>query len=158
MKSLATAGEALVRLTHNLSAVLLALATILVFIQVVTRFILGDAAVWSEVLARGIIIWSTFLVAGAAFRTGTMIPIDFLRSLLPPALQVWVVRLVMVLTLLFLGVLIWYGWAMAERVQNQRVAMLNVSMSVFYYALPVGALCAIPGVLLRYAQAERGEL
>ncbi|WP_116130744.1 TRAP transporter small permease [Tropicimonas sp. IMCC34043] len=157
MKTLTAAGESVVRLTHNMSALLLAIATLLVFIQVVTRFLLGDAAVWSEILARGIIIWSTFLVAGAAFRTGTMIPIDFLRALLPPRLQLWVIRLVMLLTLIFLGVLVWYGIAMAERVQNQRVAMLNVSMSVFYYAIPIGALFAIPGVLLRYADAERGE-
>ncbi|OJY35219.1 MAG: TRAP transporter small permease protein [Rhodobacterales bacterium 65-51] len=158
LKAFTSAGEAAVRLTHNAAALLLAIATLLVFVQVVTRFVLGDAAVWSELVARGAIIWSTFLVAGAAFRAGTMIPIDFIRSLLPAPIQLWVVRLVTLLTLIFLGVLVWYGILMAGRAQGQRVAMLDVSMAVFYAAIPFGALCAIPGVLLRHRDAERGSL
>jgi len=150
--------EAIVRLAHNLAASLLALATVLVFIQVVTRFVLGDAAVWSEITARGVIIWSTFLVIAAGFRLGLMIPIDFVRSLLPARGQLWVLRLVTFLTLVFLGVLVWQGWAMTERVLNQRVAMLGVSMSYFYAALPVGALMAIPGVVLRQLEMERTSI
>lgn len=149
------AGEALIRLAHNLAAALLALATALVFFQVVTRFLLGDAAVWSEVTARGVIIWSTFLVAGAGFRLGAMIPIDFLREKLPARGQMLVLRLVTLLTLVFLGVLVWQGLAMTERVASQRIAMLGFSMSYFYAALPAGALMAIPGVLLRQLQMER---
>lgn len=151
-------GERVTRLSHNLAALLLAVATGLIFVQVVTRFVLGDAAAWTEVLARGIIIWSTMLVAGAGFRLGAMIPIEFLRNLLPPRMQLWVIRLVTLLTLILLAVLIWQGWAMAERVQNQRVAMLGGSMSYFYAAIPVGALLAIPGVLLRHFDFERGRI
>lgn len=155
MKRVEAAGEAIVQLAHNLAALLLAIATGLVFFQVITRFFVGHAAAWSEILARGLIVWSTLLVASAGFRLGAMIPIDFLRSLLPPAWQIQVIRLVTILTLVLLGVLVWQGWAMAERVQTQRVAMLGVSMSLFYAAIPVGALMAIPGVLLRHLDHER---
>lgn len=155
MKHVEALGEVIVRLAHNLAALLLAVATGLVFFQVVTRFGLGHSAGWSEILARGLIIWSTLLVAAAAFRLGAMIPIDFLRGLLPLHLQIWVIRLVTVLTLTLLVVLVWQGWAMTVRVQAQRVAMLNTSMSWFYAAIPVGALMAIPGVLLRLLEQER---
>ncbi|REC95064.1 TRAP transporter small permease [Kushneria indalinina] len=155
MHLLERVGEGVVRLAHNLAAALLALATALVFFQVVTRFLLGDAAVWSEVTARGVIIWSTFLVAAAGFRLGAMIPIDFLREQLPAKGQIWVLRVVTLLTLVFLGVLIQQGWAMTERVSSQRIAMLGFSMSYFYAALPAGGLMAIPGVLLRHLQMER---
>ncbi len=157
MTAIKLTAEWFVRLMHNLAAILLALAVILVFVQVVTRFLLGDAAVWTEVLARGLIIWSTFLVAGAAFRFGTMIPIDFVRSLLPPTPQMWMTRLVTLLSLAFLIVLLWYGLSMAHRVINQRVAMLDISMSVFYLAIPVGAFFAIPGLLLRHFELERED-
>lgn len=155
MPRLERVGETVTRLSHNLAALLLAAATALIFIQVITRFILGDAAVWSEVLARGLIIWSTMLVAGAGFRLGAMIPIEFLRTLLPPVYQLWVARLVTLLSLVFLAVLVWQGWAMAERVQTQRVAMIGVSMSWFYAAIPLGALMAIPGLMLRHLDHER---
>ena len=150
-------AEWFVRLMHNLAAILLAFAVILVFVQVVTRFLLGDAAVWTEVLARGLIIWSTFLVAGAAFRLGTMIPIDFVRSLLPPRPKIWMTRLVTSLCLLFLLVLFWYGMAMTQRVLHQQIAMLEISMSAFYLAIPLGALFAIPGLILRHFEIERDE-
>lgn len=155
MKHVEALAEVVVRLAHNLAALLLAVATGLVFFQVVTRFGLGHAAGWSEILARGLIIWSTLLVAAAGFRLGAMIPIDFIRSLLPPCAQIWVIRLVTVLTLILLGVLIWQGWSMTLRVQAQRVAMMGVSMSWFYAAIPLGALMAVPGVLLRHLDQER---
>lgn len=155
MKHVEVLGEAIVRLAHNLAALMLAVATGLVFFQVVTRFGLGHAAGWSEILARGLIIWSTLLVAAAAFRLGAMIPIDFIRGLLPPRWQIQVIRLVTLLTLVLLVVLVWQGWAMTLRVQSQRVAMLGTSMSLLYAAIPVGALMAIPGVLLRHVEQER---
>lgn len=143
-------GEGLTRLTHSIAAALLAIATALVFWQVVTRFLIGDAAAWSEVLARGVIIWMVFLVAGAAFRLGAMIPLEFLRSVLPPNLRKVVMVVVTGLTLLALGVLAWYGLQMTIRVSSQNIAMLNQPMSWFYAAIPVGAVLAIPGVLLAY--------
>lgn len=65
------------------------------------------------------------------------------------------IRLVTLLTLILLAVLVWQGWSMTLRVQAQRVAMLGTSMSWFYAAIPLGALMAIPGVLLRHVEQER---
>ncbi|MBO0903533.1 TRAP transporter small permease [Jiella sonneratiae] len=144
------AAERLIALTHNLAAVLLAVAALLVFWQVVTRFLLGDAAAWSEVLARGVVIWMVFLVAGAGFRLSAMIPLEFVRSVLPDTLQRVVGFVVMALILVFLGVLIWFGTAMAIRVSTQQVAMLGVPISWFYAAIPLGAALAVPGVLLEF--------
>jgi TRAP-type C4-dicarboxylate transport system permease small subunit len=150
MKTLKSVSEGLVTLTHNIAAILLATATALIFWQVVTRFILGDAAAWSEVLARGVVIWMVFLVAGAAFRLGAMIPLEFLRSVLPPNARRLVMIAVTGLTLLALAVLVWYGIQMTIRVRTQQIAMLNLPMSWFYSAIPIGALLAIPGVLLAH--------
>ena len=147
---LKSVGEALTSLTHNLAAALLALATALVFWQVVTRFLVGDAAAWTEVLARGVVVWMVFLAAGAAFRLGAMIPLEFLRNVLPPDWRRIVMLVVTGLTLLTLGVLAWYGVQMTIRVSTQRIAMLDLPMSWFYAAIPVGALLAVPGVLLAH--------
>ena len=147
---LTAAAEGLIRVTHNLAALLLALATALVFWQVITRFILGDAAAWSEVLARGVVIWMVFLVAGAGFRLSAMIPLEFVRSVLPDRIQRGVSLVVLLLILVFLGVLGWYGTLMAMRVSGQQVAMLNIPIAWFYAALPVGAVLAVPGAILEF--------
>ena len=155
MRNLASISEMLIRSTHNLSAVLLALASILVFYQVITRFVFGDAAAWSEILARAVIIWTVFLVSGAAFRLGRMIPIDAVRNMIPRRMQIWVIRLVTIASLLVLGVLVWFGVKMVVHVASQQVAMLNISASWFYAAMPIGAALAVPGVLLALADSER---
>lgn len=142
------AAEWLMSLTHNLAALLLAIASVMVIWQVFTRFVLGSASGWSEVASRATIIWMVFIAAGVAFRTGAMISLEFIRSVLPQGARRAVMWLVAALTLLFLGVLGWYGLQMTLRVQNQKVAMLGVSMSWLYAAIPTGCLIAVPGVIL----------
>lgn len=154
MNTVARQSDRFVSLIHNLSAILLAVASVLVFYQVITRFIIGDSATWTEVLARAVIIWTVFLVCGPAIRLGRMIPIDVLRAMLPPHLQIWLVRLVFGATLVVLGVLIWFGYKMTLRVTDQQVAMLGFSVAWFYAALPIGSALALPGVLLALLDAE----
>jgi len=65
MNFLIKLSDAIVRITHYLAAAMLAVAALLVFYQVLTRFLLNDAAVWSEVLARAVIVWGVFLIMGS---------------------------------------------------------------------------------------------
>lgn len=155
MKKATEASDFIIRATHNAAAILLAIAAILVFYQVFTRFVLGDSAAWSEVLARAVIIWSVFLVLGPAIRLGKMIPIDAIRAFFSPEKQIWLIRLVTIATTLVLLVIVWFGYKMTLRVTHQQVAMLNVSVAWFYAALPIGSLLALPGVLLALLDAEK---
>lgn len=150
MKTLTRLSDAFVGLIHNLSALLLAVASVLVFYQVITRFVIGHSATWTEVLARAVIIWMVFPVCGPAIRLGRMIPIDVIREALPSRLQVWVIRVVTALIAIFLIVLIWYGYKMTLRVVDQNVSMINVSTAWFYAALP--------GLFLSHLEAEQGHL
>lgn len=158
MNLLIKASELIIRITHSLAAAMLAVAVFLVFYQVLTRFILNDAAVWSEVLARAVIVWGVFLIMGPAIRSGKMIPIDVLRSLLRREKQIWIIRIVTVAIALFLCILTWYGYKMTLRVVNQQVAMLDVSVAWFYSAIPIGALLALPGLFLAHLDAERDHI
>jgi len=157
MNFLIKASEIIIRMTHYVAAAMIAVAALLVFYQVLTRFILNDAAVWSEVLARAVIVWGVFLIMGPAIRYGKMIPIDVLRALLPQDKQIWIIRIVTAAIGLFLCVLVWYGYKMTLRVMNQQVAMLNVSVAWFYVSIPIGALLAIPGLFLAHLDAERSH-
>ena len=131
----------------NLSAALLAILTLLVFYQVITRFVFGAPSTWSEITARVLMVWMVYLSMSCVFREGSMITISFFVDLLPDAIGIWVKRAVLVVILLFLTVLIWYGWEMAMRVKGQNVAMLNISAYWLYISIPVGALLTIPAVI-----------
>ncbi len=156
--TLARVGEGIVSLTHNLAAILLAIATVLVSLQVVTRFVFNDPASWTEIVARGLVIWMVFMVAAAGFRYSAMIPLEFIRNVVPPAIKRGVMAVVFGLVLVFLAILIWYGTRMAIRVSGQQIAMLDIPMAWFYAAIPVGSLLAVPGVILAHFSPKEREL
>ncbi|MBS3668630.1 MULTISPECIES: TRAP transporter small permease [Halomonadaceae] len=147
-------AQGLIKLTHNLAAILLAIAVTLVSYQVFTRFILGDPAAWSEILARGLIIWSVFLVSAAAFWYGAMISIDLFLDRLPPRLRIYGQRLVCTAVLTLLAILVWQGYLITLRVSGQQIAMLEIPMSWFYAAIPTGCAVAIVAVVARQLCAE----
>ncbi|OYR12253.1 TRAP transporter small permease [Brucella thiophenivorans] len=148
MRRVVLAGEKFVSLTHNIAATLLAISAVLVFLQVVSRFGGGHSLAWTEIFARGTVIWMVFMAACAGFRLNAMIPLEFIRDVVPAPAKKAVLWAVFILTLIFLFVMSWYGTQMAMRVVNQKIAMIGISMAWFYAAIPVGCVCALPGVLL----------
>ncbi len=130
-----------------LSAVLLGLLAILVFYQVITRFVFGAPSTWSEITARIMMVWMVYLTMSCVFREGSMITIGFFVDLLPKTLNLWAKRLVTLIVLAFLGILIWYGWEMAVRVKSQNVSMVDISAFWLYISIPVGAVLSIPALL-----------
>ena len=149
-----TLAQGLIKLSHNLAALLLAIAVALVSYQVFTRFILGDPAAWSEILARGLIIWSVFLVSAAAFWYGAMISIDIFLDRLPPRLRIYGQRLVCTAVLTLLTILVWQGYLITLRVSRQQIAMLEIPMSWFYASIPTGCAIAIVAVITRQLCVE----
>ncbi|MBJ7539115.1 TRAP transporter small permease [Marinomonas transparens] len=131
----------------NVSAVLIGLIALLVFYQVITRFIFGSPSAWSEISARLMMVWMVYISMGCVFSRGSMITIRFFVEILPDSLGLWVKRGVTLVVLAFLAVLIWYGWEIATRVKNQNVSMLNISAFWLYISIPIGAVLTIPSLL-----------
>lgn len=137
------------RVALELSILALAVIVALTFYQVVTRFVFGHPSAWSEVAARSAMMWMVFLGLAAAFRQGAMIAVDFLLDVGPKPLRVVLIVLIGIASLAFLALLVWYGTAMAMRVQRQNLAGLEISIAWVYAALPAGAAFAVPGVIAR---------
>ena len=56
-----------------------------VFYQVFTRYVMNDAAGWTEEIARYLLVAVTFLGGAMAVRRGTHIQVDFVYRFLPNA-------------------------------------------------------------------------
>tara|TARA_R110001583_G_scaffold6499_6_gene32898 strand:+ start:14103 stop:14591 length:489 start_codon:yes stop_codon:yes gene_type:complete len=133
------------------TAILLLTAVFLTFYQVLTRFILNDPAPWSELLARGIIIWAVFMGLPYAIRHGELISIDIIKSIFPKHIYL-IKTFVQLVTLIVLLVLCYFGTEATIRVNHQAVALLNFSMSWLYVAIPLGSGLAVFSLLLRQAE------
>jgi TRAP-type C4-dicarboxylate transport system permease small subunit len=73
-----------------------------ILVQVVFRYVLGNALAWSEELARFLMLWMTGLMAPTAWRRGGFVAIEMLVLMLPRRLAA---LLALVLLALAMGIL-----------------------------------------------------
>jgi TRAP-type C4-dicarboxylate transport system permease small subunit len=138
--------------------VLLAAMVVIVFANVVMRYLLDTSVIWSEEVARHLMIWMTFVGSGLALRTGAQLGIETLQDALPPR-AARILRIALAVGMLLLFVLLaWYGVDYALRTRFQTSAALGISMLYVYIGMPVGcALMAIHLLLILRRYVERGE-
>ena len=159
MKTLFLAFEQ--RLTSviiHVACVLLAVASALGMFQVLTRFIFNEPSTWSEILIRIVIVWMVMFGVVAAFREGAQVSVDlmFRKS---GRFQRPLHFMITLVTVIFLGVLVWYGTDIAWRTRFQEIGGMEfLPMSVGYAALPVGALFGIIAVIANYLDPRIAEL
>jgi len=145
-------------LATALACAALAIAVVAGFWQVIARFATETPSIWSEALVRTALIWMAFLGLAAALRTGALVSIDVAHRHTRGALRRALEAAALACNLSLMGVLLWFGWIMAGRVQFQEMAGLEVSMSWGYAALPVGAAFAILGALGHFLDRRAEEL
>ena len=105
------------------------------------------------------IIWSVFLGLGAALRGGALLSVDLLyRITARTPYLVWLRGMITACTLLFLCIVVWYGWDVVYRVRFQNLAGLEISISWANAAIPVGAMFGILGVVANFVDPRRGEV
>lgn len=135
----------------NICAALLALQVAVVLWGVLTRYLLGNQAGWTEELARFLLIWISLLGAAYAVARRSHIAIQLLPDRLPAVRRKRLYRLIDALVLCFaFAVLVvgggYYVWLTFYL--GQRAPSLKVPVGVFYLAVPLS------GILISYFKAK----
>jgi TRAP-type C4-dicarboxylate transport system permease small subunit len=149
------------RVTHVvwlLAALLLALLACIGGYQVLIRFIWNQPSPWTEELIGRLFVWCVMLGVVAAFRQGALVSVDLMLRLSSGVFHRLVRRLILVVTLGFLAVLVWYGFDLAWRIRFQTFATLPLSIAWAYLALPVGALFSMLAVVANHLDPQNREL
>ncbi|MDO5090919.1 MAG: TRAP transporter small permease [Cardiobacteriaceae bacterium] len=118
-----------------------------VFIQFFTRYVLGDSTVWTEEIARYLLILLGFFASIMAVRRGSHIVVDYFRDQLPAHTAASLALATGLLTLAFHGVLAWLCWKLAGRTSGMMVS-IDMPKKVLYYAV----FAALLLLTLRQAQ------
>ncbi|SFM28387.1 TRAP transporter small permease [Salibacterium qingdaonense] len=145
------------------SAMLVALA-VLVFFQVVTRFVINFPLAWSEEISRYLMIYIVFLGSALAVRNREHIAIDFLFDLVSAATKKKLQFIVSIISTAFFIILCYYGTVLTFTVIGQVTPTLQFSIAWVYAAVPVGSLImALNGIanicryMVDYENAAGGE-
>jgi len=147
------------RLTWIVERVLIALSALIavvVFLQVVFRYLLRQPLFWSEELPRYLLIWMSFLAAALAQKSEAHINITLALAPLPPAWRRAVRILTNLIFLAFLAVLVYSGALVVGITASHRSTALQIPMAAVYLALPVGAVLMSIYLVLQIAQDLTG--
>jgi TRAP-type C4-dicarboxylate transport system permease small subunit len=112
---------------------------LIVWAQVVSRYVLNSSLPWTEEAARYLMIWGVLLGANLAFRKGYLISINIFSDRLATGVQ-RVLRVIRkLLSLVFTGILAYYGvhlCIMGARIESPA---MGIPYSWIFLAVPVGA-------------------
>ncbi len=123
------------------AGVLLVIMTVLVVIQIITRYAINQPTAWTEELVRYALIWTSFLAASYAFIERRHMALSFLRDRLPPPARRGVTIAVDVLVLLFAVLVLGVGGTMlALNSIGDLSALLGISRGAVYAIVPISGL------------------
>ena len=136
---------------------LLAAMAVLVFGNVVSRYLLNFSLIWIEELTRYMMVWVGFLGSGLVLRLGAHIAVEALQDALPRrAAQVLRALIALALGVTF-AAMTWLGVRYALFAWGQETPAMNWSTGAIYLAIPVGSalmLVHLAFIARRYVAAR----
>jgi TRAP-type C4-dicarboxylate transport system permease small subunit len=122
-----------------LAAFLLASMTILVFLQVLFRYVLNAPLDWSEELGSFAFVWMALLGASIGLKRNEHPRLDLIVNLFPPKMQKIIAGIYNLAILFFLAVLFIFGTRLTVTMKSQLTAAMGYSVSFVYAVLPISA-------------------
>lgn len=119
----------------------LAFSSLLLFVNVVLRYVFLMPISWAEEVSLYLLVWIVFVGASVAIRTRGHIAVDLLPMVLPAALRRVLMIFVGFVTLGFLAVFFYYSGLHTLRVYNsgQVTPVMQAPMWLTYFAMPFGS-------------------
>lgn len=131
-----------------LCIILLATITILVISQVFSRYVLHTPLTWSEELCRYLQAAMVMLGSSVLMREGGHLAIDVAVASLKPKPRFVVDVFVKLVTILFFGLVAYFGIGATANAARQTSAAMMVNMKYVYAVLPIGGgLTCMEGVI-----------
>lgn len=138
------------------SAALLVLMTVLVMVQIISRYALNQPTAWTEELVRYALIWTSFLAASYAFIERRHMALTLLRDRLPAGMRRAVRITVDILILLFAVLVLGIGGTMlALGAAGDLSALLGISRGAVYAIVPISGVAIGLAQIIVLTEGER---
>lgn len=111
----------------------------IVFLQFFTRYVLNDSLAWTEEIARYGLMWVTFIGGIMVTRRNSHIAVELLSNVMGPSLlRSALLAFVDLVKLVFLGLLAYFSVTITERMDMQRMTVVDLPMSYVYAGVALG--------------------
>lgn len=128
----------LIQVERAVSSLLLVGVFVAVMLQVVTRYVFNNPLVWTEEIARFLLVWLTFVAAGYVASRRLHIVVDLLVAKLGKVGTVIVDSFAVIAVLMVSGALSWAAFTVAQDANHLRAPASDLPLSVLYLAGFVG--------------------
>jgi len=114
--------------------------TIIIFLQVIFRYVLKQSLPWSEELARYMFIWITFVGGMVAARRGQHIGMEMAQDALPKFMKKYAKAFASLLTSGFFGVIFYFCIKVWPKMMMQTSPALGLPMAYPYLGIITGCI------------------
>jgi TRAP-type C4-dicarboxylate transport system permease small subunit len=134
---LAKVNESLCGAARNFAGLLLIAMLVIVIMQIVFRYVLNDSLIWTEELAKTMMVWTALLVAPWAYRAGANVRIEMFVNEMPPVVSKSLLLLLNLLVLWIVAVFLLESGGFWQRGLTVRADSLPIQVAWFYAVVPV---------------------
>ncbi|MFA5447387.1 MAG: TRAP transporter small permease [Sphaerochaeta sp.] len=130
--------------------VALSAMSIIIFIQVIFRYVLKASLPWSEEISRYLLVWTTFFGGAYGVRLGAHIGVEAFTMLLPKKYQRVLAILINVASIVLCVAILVFGIKIVQTQmrRGQLSPAMRLPMGYVYLAIPIGMVLFI----VRYIQ------
>lgn len=126
---------------YGFSVVAMSVMLVIIFAQVVTRYLFNYTPEWSEELARFLFVWVVFLGSALIMGESGHLAVQFLPDKFKgTALGTFLDVVINACGYVFIGLLLTQGWKMTSIMTFQRAPGLDIPMSWVYVIIPVSCV------------------
>lgn len=142
--------------------IILGAMALVVFLQVLFRYVLHLPLFWTEEFARYCLVWASLLGAAVALKRGEHIAVTFFLEKFPERFTPFLQIVAKVSVAMILAVMTWGGIELVALTRTQISPALRIPMAVPYLALPVGSAIMLLHVMASLARrptpVSRGDV
>jgi TRAP-type C4-dicarboxylate transport system permease small subunit len=147
--------KAIRKITETAIVFLFAILVIVVFYQVVARYIFNDPPSWTEELARYSQVWIILLASSRCIRKGSHLAVDYFGHRLGMEIKRKIDIGMSVLIVFYVVVVTLFGWKLMVVGQYQLSPALQVKMSFIYVIFPVSGVLMFLEAIIRTSDLVR---
>lgn len=133
-----------------LISAMLIIVVVVTITQVVLRYAFNAPLIWSEELARLLIVWITFLGAAVVCWDGRHLNVEVFLKAAPQSLRRAMRLFNAAVSLLFLGVLGWHSITLVQIEMMQDLSALPLQVGHVRLAATMGCALMVVAILLRF--------
>lgn len=139
------------KVTNILIIILFGAQVVVVFGQVIARYVFNNPFSWSEEIARYIQVWMILLASSICIRKNTHLAVDYLTHKMNFKNKKKIDIGINLLLLFYLFVITTYGWRLVVTIFTfgQTSAAMLIPMYLIYLAIPVSGLLMFLEALIR---------